>query len=116
MKRYTMDWHYEREIEDPSGEWVRYEDVKLSPPRTTVRRCPMSRPPPDPRPKEAIMDDKKYWCCPDCGHKFWRSLTASTGTSHYCPKRPGVITVVNEPEHKDGDNEQPIQQGTKDLI
>lgn len=43
------------------------------------------------------MNDRKYWCCPDCGRLFWRSLTATTGTSHYCPKHPGVVAIVDEP-------------------
>ena len=28
MKRYNMDWHYEREFEDPAGEWFKAEDVE----------------------------------------------------------------------------------------
>jgi len=46
-----------------------------------------------------FIDQKiKYWCCPDCGHQFWRNLTGSSGEIHYCPANPGVMVVVAEPK------------------
>jgi hypothetical protein len=42
-----------------------------------------------------------YWCCPDCGHNFWRTASGGTGYSHTCPFNPGVVTVVPPPaNHK----------------
>jgi len=39
----------------------------------------------------------KFWCCPDCGARFYRTPTEVSNTNHCCPVNPNVITVVTEP-------------------